>query len=566
MGGDSVRISIRQQLGAGICLLVFCALALSLLMIDHNLSENYEEKVKADSVAAADSLARNIAQFINNTNIMNQMIASYPRLQELPREEQQQLLAGTVKRYPWVQLMTISRLDGTEIVRSQGYRATNVDRPWFRQFMQAGKPSLSPMFYSLSSTLPAVALTSGIYDEQGKLAGVMMSDINSAALQELVDSYAVGEGREVYLLDSDGTIATYPQHTRMEELYNYRTLKRQHLMRDVDGGVLRDHEGRFAIRQEPFDVDPEFLTLVRKTIAGEDGVREYRDADGERYLCAYRSVEFAGLDGRWSLLVVQRYSDAMEYVQQSLRQSLWIMIAVLLFSLAVTIWWAGHFTRPIVALAQTAKRVKAGDLSVRVPLTAKNELGYLERQFNAMIESLEQNRQERLAASQKIKRLAYHDSLTGLPNRVQFRLFLKRQLRRLQKGVVVFVDLDQFKYVNDTFGHSAGDRLLVQVSRRLVQAAGDKAFACRLGGDEFMVVLTDETALAGIAARADAIVQALAQEYKVSGRVLRISASVGIARYPEDGNTVEELMRKADTAMYRAKNNGRNCWKLYSEE
>ena len=81
-----------------------------------------------------------------------------------------------------------------------------------------------------------------------------------------------------------------------------------------------------------------------------------------------------------------------------------------------------------------------------------------------------------------------------------------------------------------------------------------------------MVVLTDETALAGIAARADAIVQALAQEYKVSGRVLRISASVGIARYPEDGNTVEELMRKADTAMYRAKNNGRNCWKLYSEE
>ena len=93
MGGDSVRISIRQQLGAGICLLVFCALALSLLMIDHNLSENYEEKVKADSVAAADSLARNIAQFINNTNIMNQMIASYPRLQELPREEQQQLLA-----------------------------------------------------------------------------------------------------------------------------------------------------------------------------------------------------------------------------------------------------------------------------------------------------------------------------------------------------------------------------------------------------------------------------------------------------------------------------------------
>jgi len=179
---------------------------------------------------------------------------------------------------------------------------------------------------------------------------------------------------------------------------------------------------------------------------------------------------------------------------------------------------------------------------------------------------------ERQEARRRLTWLAEYDSLTNLPNRRQLGSCLEEAIaaagRHGHRAAVMFIDLDRFKNVNDMLGHGVGDQLLVQAAARLEACARGDNVVARLGGDEFAVVLPW---LAGAAREApDAallagrIIEALAQPFHLQGQQLFVSASIGIASYPEDGASAEQLLKSADTAMYGAKNNGRNTYQFYS--
>ena len=159
---------------------------------------------------------------------------------------------------------------------------------------------------------------------------------------------------------------------------------------------------------------------------------------------------------------------------------------------------------------------------------------------------------------------ANFDRLTGLPNRslISDRLeSMVHHARRHQCEVVVlFIDLDRFKPVNDRFGHDVGDLLLQQVAQRLQRLFRDEDTVARLGGDEFVVAMPSDAGQAAIEPTAAKVVEALSQPFEVDGHVLRIACSVGVARFPNDGDTAERLLIAADHAMYRAKNAGRARW------
>ncbi len=159
---------------------------------------------------------------------------------------------------------------------------------------------------------------------------------------------------------------------------------------------------------------------------------------------------------------------------------------------------------------------------------------------------------------------ANFDRLTGLPNRSLICDRLKSMVhhaRRHQTEVVVlFIDLDRFKPVNDSFGHDVGDLLLQQVAQRLQRLFRNEDTVARLGGDEFVVAMPNDTGHAAIEPTAAKVVEALSQPFEVDGHVLRIACSVGVARFPSDGDTAERLLIAADHAMYRAKNAGRARW------
>lgn len=173
----------------------------------------------------------------------------------------------------------------------------------------------------------------------------------------------------------------------------------------------------------------------------------------------------------------------------------------------------------------------------------------------------EQRQQE-----ERIRHLARHDALTQLPNRVQFLEEMTAAEPGLERGehiAVLCIDLDHFKSVNDTLGHSLGDKLLQQVSARLWGATRENDLLARLGGDEFALLLRGVDNPAEAATIAERIVTAVANPFTIDGHQLVIGASVGIAMAPQDGATSEILMKNADLALYKAKNEGRSTYHFF---
>jgi diguanylate cyclase (GGDEF)-like protein len=161
---------------------------------------------------------------------------------------------------------------------------------------------------------------------------------------------------------------------------------------------------------------------------------------------------------------------------------------------------------------------------------------------------------------------AFHDSLTGLASR---RLFLDQLTKQLGSGVpaaLLFVDLDRFKAVNDTLGHAAGDELLTITAQRLKSQLRDTDVAARFGGDEFAVLLNGVAAVADAGRVAERVLRVLGEPMCISGRQMRVNASIGIALSTPGGTDPAELLRRADIAMYQAKRNGRGRYATFADE
>jgi diguanylate cyclase (GGDEF)-like protein/PAS domain S-box-containing protein len=177
---------------------------------------------------------------------------------------------------------------------------------------------------------------------------------------------------------------------------------------------------------------------------------------------------------------------------------------------------------------------------------------------------------DRKAAEKQVQFLAYYDALTELPNRTLLHDRLSQALasarRRKDKVALLFLDLDRFKDINDSFGHSAGDLLLREVAARLKRWAREQDTVARLGGDEFLIVLTDVKDIPGAAVAAERLMDAMIAEFVVQGHLLRVSCSLGISIFPEHGADGETLIRNADAAMYSAKDYGRNNFQFFTQD
>jgi diguanylate cyclase (GGDEF)-like protein/PAS domain S-box-containing protein len=175
---------------------------------------------------------------------------------------------------------------------------------------------------------------------------------------------------------------------------------------------------------------------------------------------------------------------------------------------------------------------------------------------------------ERKRAEEQIKSLAYHDVLTGLPNRLLFtdrlNVAVAQAHRMGQRLGILFLDLDRFKVINDSLGHGLGDRLLQAVAERLEAGVREGDTVARLGGDEFILLLPGIGRAYDVAKVAEKVLDSLRLPFRIEGRDLFVTASIGISLYPEDGTDAETLVKNADTAMYRAKEQGRDNYQLYT--
>lgn len=197
------------------------------------------------------------------------------------------------------------------------------------------------------------------------------------------------------------------------------------------------------------------------------------------------------------------------------------------------------------------------------------------KQYKHFVEGLNKHLEDTVAEktvelkekSEILQHLAHHDSLTGLPNRLLFLDRLKQSIKRAKRDkstvTVLFLDLDRFKEVNDTFGHDIGDKLLKIVTSRLKSDIREEDTVARLGGDEFTIILNDieENKVIEIT---NSIIKKMQEAITINDKDMYTTFSIGVSNYPEDGNTPEVLLRNADTAMYGAKEKGKNRYQFYN--
>lgn len=232
---------------------------------------------------------------------------------------------------------------------------------------------------------------------------------------------------------------------------------------------------------------------------------------------------------------------------------------------------------PLLEKALAGQTVFSPDTPYRVPENGKN--GWVSAVYRPCYDAggavigvigLIRDITQRKAAEQQIEYQAYHDSLTGLANRRMFQehltIALAMSQRRRRFVAVLFLDLDHFKLVNDTLGHSRGDALLRQIASRLRGCVREGDTVARVGGDEFTIVLQDLEKKDDAALVASKLLQVVAEPVDIEGQRLYVTTSIGISMSPGDGEDAETLLKNADNAMYRAKAEGRNTYELSTIE
>lgn len=285
----------------------------------------------------------------------------------------------------------------------------------------------------------------------------------------------------------------------------------------------------------------------------------------------------------WVLLVKQDVPEIINLaiiIFYVLGWAIFVLTAIVFF---VSNKFAKNYTDPIIKLKDTMRKASDGNLEVQSNIKSKNELGELSRNFNKMLHIIRGNYNELSAMHEelltneeqlrnnynRIEYLAYHDILTNLPNKLAFTdrvngtLSLSPGSNKLH--AVYFVDLDNFKTINDTLGHDYGDNLLSQTAEQLLSLITSDDILARAGGDEFLIFrenLDIEEEATDFAAR---VIDVFRKPFNLNGEIAYVSMSIGIAIYPKNGTQTNSLIKNADIAMYKSKDTGKNKYTLFDK-
>ena len=327
----------------------------------------------------------------------------------------------------------------------------------------------------------------------------------------------------------------------------------------------------------PILIRSDVISIMVTSVTGEQLVTaQSKDEDMEQSIEVSTPLQLDMHD--YGILKIRANNS---YIQDRITFYLKFIMILMVFTFAISLILSlllrRRFLNPILYLAQTANKITTShDYSLRAKQLSQDEVGQLTSCFNAMLYNIEQREnslenQVRLRTNElenaniQLQQYAYQDGLTDLPNRRYFYEKLQSLVSiKEMKFALIFIDLDGFKEVNDSLGHDYGDLLLHQVATRLQSCITTKDTVARLGGDEFTLILEGVNSPDEASKIAEAVKRSLMQSIKVKKETVYVTASIGLTFFPADGLTVEELVRRADQAMYLSKNKGRNRYEFFS--
>ncbi len=473
------------------------------------------------------------------------------------------------------------------------------------RYLPDGSAYWSKSYTDPYSFQPMVTVTVPMFRDE-RFIGAATIDLKLEGLQQLLAGATRSFGGYAFAVDRNGTFLSFPDHrlalqprnpedptlrphisyeeltARIPEFQPYADIL-SHSMKEVqiraDTRVPRHRELAQRIARESYQVGEEEAKLIAVALADagrEDSGHHYARSnfvlDHDYFLkeAVYASVTTMPGTG-WKIVTVMPYSRAIETITGTYDLLMLATLGAVLVAMLI-IWLLVRqvLTGPIIRLSRQLQEQVCNDQSPAhmIRATGSGELGALTHWFN-------QRSRQLLDTQNEIRKLAHFDSLTGLPNRrlLLNRLENKLEVCRRQKchGALMFIDLDNFKLINDSLGHETGDQLLVLAASRLSQCLRREDTIARLGGDEFVVLIVKNSLLSDELVSdtltvAEKIVRMMQQPFELKGQPHHISVSIGISVFPRGNDSADELLRQADTAMYRTKSKGRNGFCFFRQE
>jgi diguanylate cyclase (GGDEF)-like protein len=369
-------------------------------------------------------------------------------------------------------------------------------------------------FWDAAINKAAIVLVVPIRRDDGLFLGAMGAKINLDGVRDTLQQLTAGSSRSAYIITEEGHVVISSTGDPAEMMKT--------TLPDAAARDLVEREGQ---------------TIVQSRAGGSEVVAVLR-----------RIPQL-----RWAAVAEAPRNEATRQASALRTQTVLVWIALLLVVSLLTFVAGFLITRPLERLTEAAARVAAGDLSAEFPAGSTGEVGYLTRVFNTVIARLRERESQG-----ELEKLSLTDGLTGLYNRRHLMGTLATEVQRSRRQrrafTVLLADVDKFKQYNDTHGHLAGDAALVKVAEVFRRTTRAVDCVARYGGEEFVVMLL-ECPIATAALVAERIRARVAEQDLGEGK---LTVSIGLAEYPDGGDTPEELIATADAAMYQAKSSGRN--------
>ena len=505
------------------------------------------EQIRLHKDAQLQTARANTSLFAS-TELVKKYVSTYSASKRaLLEQDVLDLLFNYQLAYPeYFEIRIISR-DGKELLRSvigdvENRTKDESSSQWFQESKQSGSAIHTTFLANPDNGKPVLLtskpLTSDIEDNvtglsKQKLHGYLVLTIDLGFLDRLSQNLSAGKSGDLFFTDASGTILFHPDKSRKGQQIDPALYSRL--------ANVSDHK---TLLDAPYRDAPGHYQVIRLD-------------NWLHGIAAYEESEF---------------TDKRNNLGQSV--TLIAGVAILLTIAFLFAVLKSLLIKPIQKLSSAAREMGRGQLLVPINVNTRDEIGDLANTFKEMGENLNHYHEQ-------VRYVAYHDSLTGLPNRLMFKDYLKRATaearRNNQELSILFLDLDNFKRINDTLGHIAGDKLLEAFAVRLQSCLREtdvishtplddsESVMARLAGDEFTIMLPRTTGPANAQKVSRRVLELMSEPFVINKQELYISTSIGIALFPDDGDNADDLMKNADIAMYHAKKEGRNNYQYFSK-
>lgn len=391
---------------------------------------------------------------------------------------------------------------------------------------------------------PTAVLSMPVVAADGEVLGVAVINVDLTAVFAGLGA-ELPPGFELFLTNTEGDYLVHPQTGKT---FGFERGRRMQLQADIpQAQALID------------GTQTELLTtLDRDEYAQHPVLAAFVAAD----------IQVHSAEKRLVLGVTRPLPPIVAQANSLLHGSLRVLAGVIAASAVLAFVLARLLVKPLAQMGQALAQFVQGGTMGSLPTQRRDEIGALAREVQTMGMQIHQQLALLHDNQEELQHLAQHDMLTGLPNRRFLQERLAQALAQAQRGkrtlALLFIDLDRFKDINDSLGHEAGDAVLVALAQRLQSSTRAADTVARMGGDEFVVLVDAPSDRAHIVAIAEKLLHALQQDVAWQGHTLQVGASIGISRFPDDGETAQEMLAHADRAMYRVKAAGRNTYLFFT--